>query len=174
LWAFPARLPLGAGFGGRCMAAGHHGEAPAEDELKQFCNLGYSSGCARLPEQRTADANRFFVRQQGAMLLVDFCSERQHLPVEHASLRFDSGLQAWIEGHGDACVQRQAECAVESFVRRREAVAREHDVARAAERNDDPPASAAAEPATHLLIADEQAATLKLSQPAATARGAGQ
>jgi hypothetical protein len=120
LWPFPARLPLGAGYAGRCMAPNCDGIQPSDAELQRFCNLGYSEGCSRLPHERTVDANRFFVSQKGEELSVVFCSERQHLPVEHAVLIFDRSTQTWTSGHADACVQRQAECAVESFIRRRD------------------------------------------------------
>jgi len=121
LWPFPARLPLGAGYTGCCMAPGCEGTRPSGSEVQRFCNLGYGDSCSRLPRERAADANRFFVSQHDAELTVAFCSERQHLPVEHAVLTFNSSTQTWTSRHASGCVQRQAECAVESFIRRREA-----------------------------------------------------
>jgi hypothetical protein len=103
------------------MAPGCNGPQPDDTELQRFCNLGYSDGCSRLPHERDADANRFFVSQKGEELTVVFCSERQHLPVEHAVLTFNRSTRTWTSGHANVCVQRQAECAVESFIRRREA-----------------------------------------------------
>lgn len=117
LWPFPARLPLGAGYAGCCMAPGYERAEASESELRDFCNLGYSAGCARLPRDRTVDANRFLVTQSGSELTVVFCSERDHLPVEHGTLRFDPARQVWTAPHADGCVQRQAKCAVESFRR---------------------------------------------------------
>lgn len=127
LWPFPARLPLGSGYAGRCTAPDHEGSSPDQDELRRFCNLGYSSACSRLPEQRHADANRFFVAQSGSELIVTFCSERNHAPVEHSVLRFNTVRGTWTVAHGNACVQRQAECAVESFLRRRHGLVTGHD-----------------------------------------------
>ncbi|MBV8205433.1 MAG: hypothetical protein JO041_01470 [Acidobacteria bacterium] len=101
------------------MAPGHEHSQPSASSLAEFCNLGYSRGCPRLPDERQADANRFFVSSQGGQLRVVFCSERRHLPVEHAVLFFDQSRQTWISAHSNACVQRQAECAVESYLAQR-------------------------------------------------------
>src|SRR5207302_1927373 len=60
LWAFPQRLPLGAGFCGSCMAQGGQ-RIPTETELKEFCNLGYASECESMPKDRRADSVRFSV-----------------------------------------------------------------------------------------------------------------
>ena len=121
LWPFPARLPLGAGYAGCCMAPGCEGTRPSETDVQRFCNLGYGDSCSRLPHERAADANRFFVSRHDAELTIAFCSERRHLPVEHTVLTFNSSTQAWTSRHASGCVQRQAECAMESFIRRREA-----------------------------------------------------
>ena len=115
LWPHPRRLPLGGGFAGYCTAAGHEGELPSTEELREFCNLGYAARCPRLPQDRRADSNRFHVCQTGAEITVLFCSERAHAPVEHAALTFDPAQNRWTQTHADACVQRQAECALESW-----------------------------------------------------------
>lgn len=117
LFAFPARLPLGAGFRGHCCAPGHEGFTPSDAELRE-CNLGYPN-CTRLPLERAADANRFFVAQSGGELNVTFCSERAHLPVEQARLICSSVDSVWTAAHQDACIQAQAEAAVRTFLQRR-------------------------------------------------------
>lgn len=109
------------------MAPGHEHTLPSEGQLKDFCNLGYSIGCPQLPEQRETDANRFFVSETRTELIVVFCSERQHLPREHAILRFDPVHRAWTERYRDPCVQRQAECAVNSFLHKREVCSSKKD-----------------------------------------------
>ena len=51
-WLHPSRLPLGAGWDGHCSAPGHEGARPSDQELQEFCNLGYAAKCSRLPAER--------------------------------------------------------------------------------------------------------------------------
>lgn len=60
-WPHPARLPLGAGWCGHCTAPGHEGEAPPQDVLEAFCNLGYASSCSWSPPERLWDSVRFAI-----------------------------------------------------------------------------------------------------------------
>ena len=126
LWPHPQRLPLGAGYFGYCTADGNTSpepgtrelRAPDARQLKDCCNMGYARSCARLPQDRTADANRFFVARAGNELIVTYCSERDHAPAGNGVLHFDPVVKQWAERHPNVCLQRQAECAVESFLRR--------------------------------------------------------
>src|SRR5438128_12129637 len=43
-WAFPARLPLGAGFRGTCHAGGNE-FSPGDAALRDCCNLGHAQNC---------------------------------------------------------------------------------------------------------------------------------
>jgi len=122
LWPHRSRLPLGDGFRGVCTAPGHQGEALADQELKDLCNLGYAKGCSRLPQQRHADAVRFIVTQdRGDHIGLYFTSERDHAPREHGPLTFDRVQQRWLALHPDARVQRMAECYLQSYLSRRNA-----------------------------------------------------
>lgn len=119
-WPFPRRLPLGAGYCGTC-TAGNLRLTPTEDELREFCNLGYARGCARIPTERETDAVRFAVAKDGGdRILLHFCCERDHLPVQHGQLQYDCRTRAWPVAHRDACIQRQAECYLSTYLKRQE------------------------------------------------------
>ena len=97
-WLHASRLPLGCGWSGHCTAPGHEGEAPSQEELRDFCNLGYAEGCARLPQHRAWDSVRFGARtvDDGAgngsrrRIHVRYVCERCHRPAEHGFLEFDA------------------------------------------------------------------------------------
>jgi hypothetical protein len=85
--------------------------------------MGYASRCSRLPEDRTADSNRFRVSQSGAQITIFFCSELRHAPVEQGTITFDPKADRWVSAHANACIQRQAECALRSWQAQRPPVA---------------------------------------------------
>ena len=140
-WPHPARLPLGCGWSGRCTAPGHEGETPDDRDL-EFCNLGYASGCARLPKQRVWDAVRFAMvaphesaatettsvgmnshsgrTRAGSGLRrnfqVQYVCERAHLPVEHGRLEFEAAESKCLRPHPDARVQKMAECFLATYL----------------------------------------------------------
>jgi hypothetical protein len=118
-WLHPSRLPLGAGWSGTC-CAGEENYAPAETELREFCNLGYAASCPRLPSQRAWDAVRFSVaRDRGSLLEVWFICELAHRPAAHGQLQYDCALGRWSAPHPDLRVQKMAECYVGSYLLRR-------------------------------------------------------
>jgi len=118
-WPFPQRLPLGAGFCGSCTATGGH-RTPTEEELRDFCNLGYARQCGRMPVERHSDAVRFAIAKDGGdRLLLHYSCERDHTPIEHGLLQYDCTAQAWPVAHHDARIQRQAECYVAVYLERR-------------------------------------------------------
>jgi len=118
-WPHPSRLPLGAGWQGRCSAPGYEGVEPASEELKEFCNLGYALKCSRLPADRSCDAVRFSVaRDDGSRLLLCFVFEAGHRPVAHGSLEYDSSARQWLSQHPDSRIQALAECYLQSYRRR--------------------------------------------------------
>jgi hypothetical protein len=118
-WAFPARLPLGAGFAGVCRA-GTEGITPSENELRDFCNIGYAGGCARMPAARCADGVRFAIaRDEDSRIVLHYVSERLHEPVEYGRLEYDCAQHLWPAPLRDACLQRQAECYVATYLERR-------------------------------------------------------
>jgi hypothetical protein len=135
-WLHAGRLPLGCGWGGHCSAPGHEGETPSQEELREFCNLGYAEGCARLPRERLWDSVRFAAKTVsgdgngvGRSIQVRYVCERGHLPVEHGVLEFDAFEVRWVERHRDGRVQRMAECFLDSFLEKKR---KQQEVTRAA------------------------------------------
>ncbi len=122
-WPHPARLPLGCGWNGYCTAPGHDGETPSEEELRDFCNLGYAERCPRLPRERSWDSVRFDARTFVAAgedpsvrrIQVRYVCERVHLPEDHGFLEFDLSQSRWTKRHLDSRVQRLAECFLASY-----------------------------------------------------------
>src|SRR5271168_2188798 len=113
-WLHPGRLPLGCGWSGYCTAPGHEGETPSQDELREFCNLGYAEGCGRLPRERAWDSVRFAARRvgcgaengTGGRIQIRYVCERGHRPMEHGTLEFDAFEARWVEPHADSRLQR--------------------------------------------------------------------
>jgi len=127
-WPFPARLPLGAGFCGTCRAGGDE-VVPDETQLRDFCNLGYAAGCSRLPAERHADCVRFCVAKSDlsrdsensgeGRIVLQFVVERDHLPVQNGVVEYDLKAQQWLSKLDDACLQRQAEAHLSTYLERR-------------------------------------------------------
>lgn len=122
LWLHARRLPLGCGWSGQCTAPGHEGEIPSQEELREFCNLGYASGCPRMPQERAWDSVRFGVKticsegqKQGDRVQLRYVCERDHRPVEHGFLEFDVSSDQWRARHADARVQQMAECFLAAY-----------------------------------------------------------
>jgi hypothetical protein len=119
-WRHPSRLPLGSGWSGFCCAAGHEDIQPTDDELTEFCNLGYAANCPRLPRERDCDAVRFGIaRDAGSQLVLRFVCEAGHLPAAHGTLEYDLSLGQWVLSHADPRIQKMAECYLESYLMRR-------------------------------------------------------
>jgi hypothetical protein len=132
-WPHPARLPLGSGWSGHCTAPGHEGEAPAQGVLEAFCNLGYASSCGWAPQERLFDAVRFAFAVSApdpsaknkprdaaaSVLLLRYVCERDHRPVEHGDLEFDLTAAAWQRRHNNPCIQKMAECFLESYLKKK-------------------------------------------------------
>jgi hypothetical protein len=119
-WLHPSRLPLGSGWSGYCCAPGHEGAQPSDEQLREFCNLGYAESCSYLPTERTCDAVRFSIaRETGSQLFLWFVCEAGHLPVAHGMLEYDVSLGRWTSSHDDPRIQKMAECYVESYLLRR-------------------------------------------------------
>ena len=119
-WLHPSRLPLGAGWDGHCSAPGPEGTRPSDQELHEFCNLGYAAKCFRLPVVRDCDAVRFSVaRHQGSRLLLWFVCEAVHRPVTHGTLEYDVERGQWISSHSDPRIQKMLECYVQAYLQRR-------------------------------------------------------
>jgi hypothetical protein len=125
IWLHAKRLPLGCGWSGQCTAPGHEGETPSQEELGEFCNLGYAEGCCRLPGERVWDSVRFAARSvggengTGGRIQIRYVCERGHRPADHGMLEFDPVGARWEPSHPDSRVQRMAECFLESYVENR-------------------------------------------------------
>lgn len=125
-WLHEPRLPLGCGWSGQCTAPAHEGEIPSQEELQDFCNLGYASSCARLPRERSWDSVRFGVKNvylngEGVCERVQlhYVCERDHRPMEHGFLEFDAITDQWPTRHSDTRVQRMAECYLATYFEKR-------------------------------------------------------
>lgn len=107
------------------MAPGHEGVVPSQDELRDFCNLGYAESCVRLPKDRAWDSVRFGARTvsegnaAGGCIQLRYVCERGHLPAENGMLEFVAAESRWRELHPNSCVQRMAECFLESYMEKR-------------------------------------------------------
>ena len=107
------------------MAPGHEGETPSQEELREFCNLGYAESCGKLPRERAWDSVRFAARtlegEKGnrGRIQVRYVCERGHRPAEHGMLEFDPAEVRWEQRHPDGRVQRMAECFLQSYVDKR-------------------------------------------------------
>jgi len=121
-WLHPSRLPLGAGWRGECCAPGQQGTEPSNEELRELCNLGYATGCLRLPRERSFDAVRFSVASDDSdRVTICFALESAHRPAGHGCLAYDHALAQWSSVHPDLRIQRMAECYLETYLRRRTA-----------------------------------------------------
>jgi hypothetical protein len=130
-WPHPARLPLGCGWTGYCTAPGHEGDRLEMEDLHN-CNLGYADSCGRRPLVRVWDAVRFAVRANAlragsndgesiGRIELQYVCERESRPVEHGTLEFDAVGLKWLRSHGDARVQKMAECFLDGVLARRAA-----------------------------------------------------
>jgi hypothetical protein len=119
-WPHPARLPLGCGWTGYCTAPGHEGDRLGLEDLHN-CNLGYADACPRRPAVRVWDAVRFALRANALRVAsgdsepvgrieLQYVCERENRPVEYGTLEFDPISSRWLRSHGDARVQKMAEC----------------------------------------------------------------
>lgn len=137
-WPHPARLPLGAGWSGHCTAPEREGQTPPQDVVEAFCNLGYASSCSWNPADRQHDAVRFAVcapldaatransRRKALeansvpanVIILRYVCERDHRPVEHGDLEFDLSRAVWLRQHGNPCIQKMAECFLESYLKK--------------------------------------------------------
>ena len=119
LWPFPSRLPLGAGFGGVCSAPGYSGTVPTDDELKTACNLGYPR-CARLPQERESDCVRYAISLDAPdRIVITWASERGHAPAQHGRLEYDRAGRRFTQPCPDSRIEKQVECYLDSYLRRR-------------------------------------------------------
>lgn len=126
-WPHAARLPLGCGWSGQCTAPGHERDVPSQEQLQEFCNLGYAERCGRLPKDRKWDSIRFGARTLGGdgrigtgwLIQIRYVCERDHRPSEHGTLEFDAVEKKWNSSHPDNRLQRMAECFALTYVEKK-------------------------------------------------------
>ena len=119
-WPHRNRLPLGDGWRGLCTASSDKQITPSDDELREFCNLGYAARCQRLPHSRRFDAARFSVaRDRDQRIEICCVLETDHRPGVHRMLQYDSVAGRWTVMHPDPRIQAMAACYLESYFARR-------------------------------------------------------
>lgn len=119
-WPHRARLPLGDGWRGLCTASADQ-LVPSDDQLRQFCNLGYAGECQRLPISHRFDAVRFSVtRDRDQRVQICYVLETSHRPGTHGMLEYDAADSCWAMTHPDPRIQAMAACYLESYLERRE------------------------------------------------------
>ena len=120
-WLRRERLPLGNGWRGLCTAQRDEQIVPSDDELRQFCNLGYAAQCRRLPAERQFDAARFSVaRDRDQRIEICYVLEAGHRPGAHGVLAYDAAAGRWAAAHPDPRIQAMAACYLESYFERRQ------------------------------------------------------
>jgi len=125
-WPHRPRLPLGNGWRGLCTASGREhvvpsDVVPSDNDLRQFCNLGYAAQCQRLPAQHRFDAVRFSVaRDRDQRINIYYVLEAAHRPGAHGVLEYDSAAGRWAVAHPDPRIQAMAACYLESYFERRQ------------------------------------------------------
>ena len=134
-WLHPARLPLGGGWNGHCTAPGHEQAVPSQDVLEACCNLGYAGSCSWAPAERPSDGVRFAVssparngrgssmnsseNEPPRLLRLTYVYERANHPAGNGELEYDLSTASWLRRHENACIQKMAECFLESYLRKR-------------------------------------------------------
>ncbi len=122
-----AMLPLGDLWDGTCHAAADHPCAPDEAVLRPVCHLGYArSQCQRFAgDDPGPDAVRFCLSADtGALLRLSCVLERDHHPFAYTTLEYSRAAGCFGVDPPSPILRRQAEAYVESYLRRKAAMAR--------------------------------------------------
>lgn len=121
-WVIPPRLPLGDAYAGECRASTAQFQ-PGEQQLREFCNVGYGRGsCEHFPLARSADAIRFHMRgESDELILIQSVAEKECWPAGSVGLEYSISSRG-IRGTEDPILARQAVVFVESYLRRKEQV----------------------------------------------------
>jgi hypothetical protein len=123
-WTHRPRLPLGDPCFGFCHALSGTSFAPPEEHQREHCNRGYARGlCAHFPVAGAADAVRFSVADdRGGCVRVVYVFEKDHAPLNHGALEFQSAdfpgdFPGGAAAHADDLLLRQARAFVESYLK---------------------------------------------------------
>jgi len=111
--------PLGDTWSGMCHAA--QGDwHPDPQTVQQLCNFGYARArCARVPPDGP-DSARFAVSSDhDGLIRISWVMEKDHLPFAHGQLEYAPDGGPAGAGHPDACLARQAQAYVSSYLHRK-------------------------------------------------------
>ena len=113
-------MPLGDSWSGVCRAAPAGEWRPDPHTLQQLCNFGYArEKCWRVPADGP-DAVRFGISHDREGLVgIYWVMEKDHLPFAHGPLDYSRADAGFRTAHPDACVTRQAQAYVSSYLRRK-------------------------------------------------------
>jgi len=111
--------PLGDTWSGACHATPDEW-LPDPSTARELCNFGYARArCGRLPDD-APDAVRFAISyDRDGLIGIYWVMEKDHLPLAHGSLEYSDGGTRCLAAHPDACVARQAQAYLASFLRRK-------------------------------------------------------
>ena len=121
-WLHPSRLPLGAGWHGRCTAGHPDAPPPTDEHVQRYCNLGYATTCSDFPSGRSPTRSVWrshtHTEEQISWL---------RLRIEPSARRawrpgVCTGRWSWISPHPDPRIQKMAECYLESHLRKFESI----------------------------------------------------
>jgi len=112
--------PLGDTWSGTCRAEPASEWQPDDATLRRACNFGYVRGkCPRAPADGP-DAVRFSVsHDQAGTVRIDWVVEKAQLPFAHGALEYSRAAGAFQPAHPDACIARQAQAYLNSYLTRK-------------------------------------------------------
>ena len=115
-----APMPLGEAWSGVCRADPDGEWPPDANTAQQLCNFGYAGDkCGRFPSGG-ADAVRFSISSdRDDLIRIYWVMEKNHLPVAHGPLDYSRPNSSFQTVSPDACVTRQAQAYVDSYLRRK-------------------------------------------------------
>lgn len=115
-----APMPLGEAWSGACRADPAGDWPPDANTAQQLCNFGYAhEKCGRIPAGG-ADAVRFSISyDHDDVIRIYWVVEKNHLPVTHGPLEYSRLHSSFQNLSPDACLTRQAEAYVDSYLRRK-------------------------------------------------------
>lgn len=118
-------MPLGDAWSGCCLAVPEAEWMPDANTTRQLCNFGYArEKCPRVPRD-APDAVRFSIsNDQDGLIRIYWVVEKNHLPFAHGPLEYSRVNAGFQTVHPDACVARQAQAYIGSYLRRKEESAR--------------------------------------------------
>src|SRR5215208_3786595 len=120
-------LPLGAAWTGICRADPLDPAQPDEADLRRLCNLGYARrSCRRFPPDSGSDAVRFALKgDDNGSIRLAWVVERDHHPFANGTLEYSRESRAFVAETAETMLLRQARAYIESYLRLKQAAARE-------------------------------------------------